>query len=171
MTIATSSVSNIVPKELAMNKRAFTWLALAWLAISPLAAHAEAGAKPDAEALVASKRSADMTYRELMQILGRSLTWIQTGIVLENKQLVREGVNHVIHHPAPSHKPWTIMDKADQEGFKQALLAYDPVLDIHAKEAAAAVEKSDWIEATAAAARLQTACVSCHAQWKQKAHR
>jgi len=94
-----------------------------------------------------------------MQILGRSLTWIQSGIVLENKQMVREGVNHVIHHPAPNQKPWIIMDKADQEGFKQALLAYDPVQDIHANEVAAA------------ASRLQTACVSCHSQWRRKALR
>lgn len=128
-------------------------------------------AQDDAEALVAGKQKADMTYRELMQILGRALTWIQSGIVQENKQLVREGVNHVIHHPAPSHKPWTIMQEADREGFKQALLAFDPVLDIHANEAQAAAEKGDWIEATAAAARLQTACVSCHGEWKQKAHR
>jgi len=85
--------------------------------------------------------------------------------------MVREGVNHVIHHPAPNHKPWIIMDKADQEGFKQALLAYDPVLDIHANEVAAAAEKGDWFEAAAAASRLQTACVSCHSQWRRKALR
>lgn len=128
-------------------------------------------AQEDADALVASKNKADMSYRELMQILGRALTWIQSGIVQENKQLVREGVNHVIHHPAPNHKPWTIMAEADREGFKQALLAFDPVLDIHAMEALAAAEKGDWIEAMAAAARLQTTCVSCHGTWKQKARR
>ena len=153
-----------------MNARPFTLATLAWFAISPLAAHAEADTK-SAESLVASKRAADMTYRELMQILGRSLTWIQNGIVLENKQLVREGVNHVIHHPAPNHKPWTIMGKADQEGFKQALLVYDPAMGIYANEAAAAAEKGDWFEATAASARLQTSCVSCHAQWKRKVQR
>ncbi len=150
-----------------MNRQ--TIMVIATACISLLPHHAIA--QQDAEALVASKRAADMTYRELMQILGRSLTWIQNGIILENKQLVREGVNHVLHHPAPNHKPWTIMDKADQEGFKQALLGFDPVLDLHANEALAAAEKGDWIEATAAAARLQTTCVSCHGAWKQKAHR
>lgn len=151
-----------------MRKHLFILLAMmTGLALSPLPATAQ----EDADALVASKNKADMSYRELMQILGRSLTWIQAGIVQENKQLVRVGVNHVIHHPAPNHKPWTIMDKADQEGFKQALLSFDPVLDIHANEAAAAVEKGDWIGATEAAARLQTACVSCHAQWKAKSRR
>lgn len=154
-----------------MKKPLFTLLAVSCLAISPLAAHAEATAKPAAEALLASKKTADMTYRELMQLLDRSLAWIQNGATLENKQLVREGVNHVVNHPAPSHKPWAIMGKADQNGFQQALLTYDKVLDIHANEALAAAEKGDWIETTAAASRLQTACVSCHAQWKQKAQR
>ncbi|MHB1403380.1 MAG: hypothetical protein ACYCWB_13370 [Thiobacillus sp.] len=150
-----------------MIKRPLIFLAAATLAFSSLSATAQ----DNAEALVASKSAADMSYRELMQILGRSLAWIQNGIVLQNKQLVREGVNHILRHPAPNHKPWSIMDKADQEGFKQALLAYDPILDIQAKEAGAAAEKSDWIEATAAAARLQTSCVSCHSQWKSKARR
>jgi len=44
-------------------------------------------------------------------------------------------------------------------------------MDIYANEAAAAAEKGDWFEATAASARLQTSCVSCHAQWKRKVQR
>jgi|GEM_PF-3679726 hypothetical protein len=60
--------------------------------------------------------SADMTNRDLMQSLCRSPFWIQAGIVQEHKQFVREGVNHVIHQPAPSHKLWTIMNEADREG-------------------------------------------------------
>lgn len=154
-------------KGIQMKKPLLILIAAACMSLLPL----QGIAQQDADALVASKKKADMTYRELMQILGRSLTWIQTGIVQENKQLVREGVNHVIHHPAPSHKPWMIMAPTDQEGFKQALLAFDPVLDTHANEALAAAEKGDWIEATAAASRLQTACVSCHGGWKQKAQR
>jgi len=150
-----------------MKKHLLTLLAISCLTLSPLAAQAQ----QDAESLVASKRPADMTYRELMQLLDRALAWIQNGIILENKQLVREGVNHIVHHPAPSHKPWSIMDKADQQGFQQALLTYDKVLDLHANETATAVERSDWFQATEAAARLQGSCVSCHAQWKQKARR
>lgn len=128
-------------------------------------------AQQNAEALVASKRPADMTYRDLMQILGRSLNWIQDGVLLQNKQLVREGVNVIVNHPAPRHKPWTIMEMADQEGFKQSLLAYDKILDVKANAVASAAEKTDWLEASAALAELQTACVSCHIQWKHKARR
>lgn len=62
-------------------------------------------AQQNAEALVASKRPADTTYRDLMQILGRSLNWIQDGVLLQNKQLIREGSNVIVNHPAPRHKP------------------------------------------------------------------
>ena len=128
-------------------------------------------AQQSAEALVASKRPADMSYRDLMQILGRALNWIQDGVLLQNKQLVRAGVNVVVNHPAPRHKPWTIMETADQEGFKQALLAYDKILDAKANAVASAAEKYDWMEASAALGELQTACVSCHAQWQHKVRR
>ncbi len=128
-------------------------------------------AQQNAEALVASKRPADMSYRDLMQILGRALNWIQDGVLLRNKQLVREGGNVIVNHPAPRHKPWTIMETADQESFKQSLLAYDKILDAKANAAISAAEKSDWLEASAALAELQTACVSCHTQWQHKARR
>lgn len=128
-------------------------------------------AQQDAEALVASKRPADMSYRDLMQILGRALNWIQDGVLLQNRQLVREGVNVIVNHPAPRHKPWTIMETAEQDGFKQSLLAYDRLLDAQANAVAAAAEKSDWPQAAGALAELQMACVSCHAQWQHKARR
>jgi hypothetical protein len=145
--------------------------ALIALALSFAIALPAALAQQNAEALVASKRPADMSYRDLMQILGRALNWIQDGILLQNKQLVREGVAVIVNHPAPRHKPWTIMEAADQESFKQALLAYDKIFDAKANTVAAAAEKSEWLEASAALAELQTACVSCHTQWQHKARR
>jgi|GEM_PF-819464 len=128
-------------------------------------------AQQNAEALVASKRPADMSYRDLMQILGRTLNWVQDGVLVRNKQLVREGSNMIVNHPAPRDKPWSIMETDDQEGFKQALLTYDKRLDAKANAVIAAAEKSDWLEASAALAELQTACVSCHTQWQHKARR
>lgn len=150
-------------------QRMFRFVAL--LTISFAASLPNALAEQSAEALVASKRPADMSYRDLMQILGRSLGWIQEGVLLQNKQLIREGVNLIVSHPAPRHKPWTIMEAADQEGFKQALLAYDKILDVKANAAASAAEKSAWLEASAALGELQIACVSCHTQWQHKARR
>ncbi len=139
------------------------------LLLSILVCAPSALAQKNIEELVASKRPADMNYRELMQILGRALAWMQDGILLENKQLVREGVNVIVNHPAPRHKPWTIMETVDQEGFKQTLMHYDKVLDTNANAVASAAEKMDWLQASASLAELRAACVSCHIQWRHKA--
>jgi hypothetical protein len=124
-----------------------------------------------AEQLVASKKQADMTYRQLMEILGEASYMIHEGIIRENKQMVRQGADIILHHPAPNHKPWTIMDEADQEGFKQSLLTFDKVLDQHARRAAEEAEKKNWIEASNAMSDLNASCISCHAVWKDKAKR
>ena len=78
-----------------------------------------------ADQLVASKKQADIMYRQLMAILGEASSIIHKGILRENKQMVRTGADIVLHHPAPKHKPWTIMDEKDQETFKQSLLTFD----------------------------------------------
>ncbi|WP_275097225.1 hypothetical protein [Sedimenticola hydrogenitrophicus] len=124
-----------------------------------------------AEQLVASKQQADMTYRQLMEILGEASYMIHEGIIRENKQMVRQGADIILHHPAPNHKPWTIMDAADQEGFKQSLLTFDKVLDQHASRAAEETAKKNWIEASHAMSELNVSCISCHAAWKDKATR
>lgn len=122
-----------------------------------------------AEQLVASKQQADMTYRQLMEILGEASGVIHKGILRENKQMVREGADIILHHPAPKHKPWTIMKDEDQEGFKQSLLAFDKILDEHAGKAAVAAENDNWIEANKALNDLNASCISCHAMWRSKA--
>jgi len=79
-------------------------------------------------------RTADMTYKELMSIMGRSISLMQDVVITQNRELIAQGANLIFTHPAPSHKPWAIMEsKKDQAGFKQALVAYDVVLDMYAK--------------------------------------
>lgn len=124
-----------------------------------------------AEQLVASKQRADMTYRQLMDILGKASSMIHEGILRENKQMVKEGANIILHHPAPRHKPWSIMDTADQEGFKQSLLSFDKILDAHAQKALEEAAKENWIEASNALSELNASCISCHAMWRQKVKR
>ncbi|WP_299069684.1 hypothetical protein [Accumulibacter sp.] len=124
-----------MPNKLGISFKAVIALSMSLAVPLPIAI-----AQQSAEALVASKRPADMSYRDLMQILGRALNWIQDGVLLQNKQLVREDVNVVVNHPAPRHKPWMIMETADQGGFKQALLAYDRILDAKANAVASAAE-------------------------------
>jgi len=128
-------------------------------------------AQENAEALVASMRQADMTYKELMTIMGRSISMMQDGVITQNRELVEQGANIIFTHPAPNHKPWSIFESKEQEGFKQALLTYDKVLDADTNQILKATRGKDWLAATSALSQLQTSCVSCHIQWKDKAQK
>lgn len=144
-------------------KRIGVALAICLVAV---ASHAE---EKTAEELVASKEKADMTYRQLMEIMGGASIMIHEGIIRQNQQMVRTGANIILNHPAPKHKPWTIMEKPDQEGFKQSLLSFDQILDAHAARVAEEARKGNWIEASGAAHELTNSCIACHAAWKDKA--
>lgn len=136
------------------------------ISLVAVASHAK---EKTAEQLVASKNQADMTYRQLMEIMGGASAMIHEGIIRENKQMVREGANIILNHPAPKHKPWTIMNKSDQEGFKQSLLSFDKILDTHSRRTAEEAEKENWLEASKSLNELNISCISCHSMWKHKA--
>jgi hypothetical protein len=121
-----------------------------------------------ADQLVASKRQADMTYRQLMELMGASLAMIQEGIVRENAELTKTAADMILKHPAPSHRPWSIMADADQAAFKQSLLSYDQVLDSEATRIADAAAAGDWLGASQSAYALPNACITCHVMWKNK---
>ena len=121
-----------------------------------------------AEQLVASKIKADITYRQLMEFMGNASSMMHEGIIRENKQMVKEGANIILNHPAPKHKPWSIMNKSDQEGFKKSLLTFDKILDLHAENTEKEAEKNNWLEANKAFNELSTSCISCHSMWKDK---
>jgi hypothetical protein len=121
-----------------------------------------------ADQLVASKRQADMTYRQLMELMGASFAMIQEGIVRENAELTKTAADIILKHPAPNHQPWTIMADADQAAFKQSLLSYDKVLDSEATRIADAAAAGDWLGASQSAYELTNACITCHIMWKTK---
>jgi hypothetical protein len=124
-----------------------------------------------AETMVASMRIADISYRDLMNMFSHALTQMQDGMIRHNGELVKQGANVIFTHPAPKEKPWNIMAKDDQAGFKQALLAYDKVLDVFTEEAVSAAGKRDWRAGIDAVGQLQGACISCHQEWQDKAQR
>lgn len=125
---------------------------------------------PDqAEAMVASMEKADMTYRELMEMMGASTAMMHSGVLRENPQLVKQGADGILTHPAPKHKPWAIMPEADKAAFKQSLLTYDKILDQGAEAVVNAAVERDWQAANKALGELNSACISCHALWKGKA--
>lgn len=141
--------------------------ALLVTALLPLPMHAQ----ETAENLVAGMRKAEMTYKELMTLMGKSIGMMQEGVLTHNREMVEQGANIIFTHPAPNHSPWAIMKPEDQAGFKQALVTYDKVLDENTNEILKATRGRDWMAATGALAQLQTSCVSCHAQWKDKAQK
>ena len=141
---------------------------LSILMITVLLSITTAHAEMTAEQLVASKTKADMTYRQLMEILGSASSMMHEGIIRENQQMVQEASKIIVGHPAPKHKPWTIMKKEDQKGFKKSLKFYNKDLDTHAERAAMHAAKGDWQEARKASNDLMNACTTCHAMWRTK---
>jgi hypothetical protein len=127
--------------------------------------HAEQDA---AESLVASKKKADMSYRQLMAIMGRASATIHEGILRENKQMVIEGVNFILTHPVPNHKPWEIMEEKDQASFKSALLSFDKILDTQATKIREEAVSGNWAGANSALGDLNASCIACHSMWRSK---
>lgn len=145
---------------------------LAMIAAASLSLTSPAFAQSDAaEAMVASMRIANISYRDLMNMFSHALAEMQDGMIRHNPELVKQGANVVFTHPAPKDKPWTIMAKEDQEGFKQTLLAYDKVLDVFTEEIVASAEKNDWQAGIEAVGKLQGACIACHQEWLHRARR
>lgn len=121
-----------------------------------------------AEQLVESKKKANITYRQLMEIMGSASALINEGIVRENPQMVRDGSELIADHPAPNHKPWTIVEKSDQGAFKQSLLTFDKIMHNQADNIAMLAEGGDWFGASKSAHNLMNTCISCHANWTSK---
>lgn len=133
-----------------------------------LAASGACFAGQTADELVASKRQADMSYRQLMEIMGSASAMIQEGILRENPEMTRMGAGMIADHPAPNHKPWAIVAESDQGAFKQTLLSFNPVLHTEADRIAAAAARRDWLAASQAAHALTQACITCHTAWKSR---
>lgn len=121
-----------------------------------------------ADELIASKKTSDMSYKQLMNILNSGSIMIHQGILIENKQMVIEGASLILNHAAPKENPWLIMNTQDQDGFKNSLLAYDIVLDNYSRTLAEAAKKEDWLEASKKAHELMNSCIVCHSMWKYK---
>ncbi len=119
-----------------------------------------------ADDLVASMQKEDITYAQLMSGMGMAYESIQNGVVSMNKLLVDRGIYFIRTHPAPKQKPWVIMDKEDQEGFKAMLVYYDKKMDEDVAHIEKAVANKDWIKAYEGAKELGDSCLSCHMTYK-----
>ena len=120
----------------------------------------------EADKLVQSKTKSDMTYKQLMQRMGESYKMMQSGIINQNKELVKIGAQMIQNHPAPKEKPWSIVKKEDIESFKKTLLAYDKLLHHSATEIEKALKYDDWLTINEKVFEMSKHCISCHSVWK-----
>lgn len=145
-------------------KREVVAISLA-LTLLPAGLQAQEGT---AEDLVAGMERADMTYRQLMEVMGGASGMMHEGILRQNPQMVKSGAEVILTHPAPSHKPWSIMPQEKQAGFKSSLVSFDKLLDQYTEATAKAAAQKDWLKASQSLQELNMACVSCHAMWKDE---
>jgi cytochrome c biogenesis protein CcdA len=118
--------------------------------------------------LVDSKDKSGMTYKQLMNQMGKSFEMIQTGILTQNKELVILGATLINNHPAPKTKPWLIMKENEQNSFKQSLIEYDKLLHNNLNDIINIVSTDDYIKANVKVFELSNNCISCHNVWQNK---
>jgi ABC-type nickel/cobalt efflux system permease component RcnA len=119
-----------------------------------------------ADKLVQSKTKSDMTYKQMMQRMGEAYKMMQSGIINQNKELVKIGAWMIQNHPAPKEKPWSIVKEEDVESFKETLLSYDSLLHQSAQEIGEALKYNDWVEINEKVFEMSNHCISCHSAWK-----
>ncbi len=119
-----------------------------------------------AEKLVQSKEKSDMTYKQMMQRMGEAYKMMQSGVINENRELVKLGAWMIQNHPAPKDKPWSIVKEEDVEDFKQTLISYDEILHKSVAEIDDSLEYNDWILINQKVYDMSNHCVSCHNSWK-----
>lgn len=119
-----------------------------------------------ADKLVQSKEKSDMTYKQMMQRMGEAHKMMQSGIIDENKELVKLGAWMIQEHPAPKEKPWSIVKDEDVEAFKETLISYDQLLHASVAEIDTSLERGDWYEINQKVYEMSNHCVSCHSTWK-----
>lgn len=135
----------------------------------PLVSHSHSGLKHElssADKLVQSKVKSDMTYKEMMQRMGEAYRMMQSGVINENKELIKLGAWMIQNHPAPKDKPWSIVIDEDIEDFKQTLISYDKLLHTSVAEVDASLEDGDWYAINQKVYEMSNHCVNCHSVWK-----
>lgn len=116
--------------------------------------------------LLQSKQKSDMTYKQMMQRMGKAYEMMQSGVINQNKELVRIGASMIQNHPAPNHKPWTIVKDSDKISFKQTLLSYDKMLHSSAHDIEESLLSDNWAVINEKVYNMSNHCVSCHYLWK-----
>ncbi len=146
-----------------MRKKILTTLTLGALLTVSLNAQ-----EKTADDLIKTMKKEDISYRQLMNGMAMAKNNIDTGIISMNKMLVSRGIDFIRTHPAPRKKPWIIMEKDEQAGFKSMLVFYDKKMDEDVDAIEKAVDDKDWLKALEASNELSNSCITCHIAYKDK---
>jgi len=122
----------------------------------------------NANELVKSKQKSNMTYKQMMIQMGEAYKIMQTGILTQNKDLIKTGALLIQNHPAPKSKPWLIVKENYKEDFKQSLLAYDKLLHDSINDILSTLKDDDFATINYKTYELSNHCVSCHSFWQEK---
>ncbi len=82
----------------------------------------------NAEALIKSKTKSNLTYKQIMEQFGEAYEKIQNGVMLQNKDMIADGLDKIQNHPTTKNNPWDIVSTDNTQSFKKSLLYYDALL-------------------------------------------
>jgi len=118
------------------------------------------------EALIQSKTKSNLTYKQIMEQFGEAYLKIQNGVMLQDKDMIEDGLNKIQNHPTTKNNPWDIVNTNDIQAFKESLLYYDALLHSGATDITNSLKNDDWIEINKNIFKLSNHCVNCHIIWQ-----
>ncbi len=119
--------------------------------------------------VLASKRMADISFAQLMQILQQGTEMIFAGIMQENAELVAFGARVLDEHPAPRGGPTVAFVPEKREEIKRVMPAYNQLFHQTAVRIRAAAQQGRWQDAYEGYQEISAACVACHIAWRPHA--
>lgn len=121
------------------------------------------------EEVLASKRKADISFAQLMQVLQQGTEMIFAGIMQENAELVAFGARLIDEHPAPRGGPTVAFVQEKREEIKRVMPVYNQLFHQTAARIRAAAQQGRWQDAYAGYQEIADACVACHVAWRPHA--
>jgi len=123
-------------------------------------AAAKQGEKKD-EAHAHSGEPSNFTLLEVMQHLAASEQQIQTGLLMNNRLMVKKGAMAIAHHPMPKGgiKPYI---KKNHDELKGTIKTMDSLVHDSAVELVKQADTASMLELNELNAKMVKGCISCH---------
>ncbi len=118
------------------------------------------------EQLIQSKKKSNMTYKQIMVQFGIAYAMVQEGVINQDKNIIKIGLDKIQNHPSSKEHPWKIVKTRDMEAFKESLLYYDNLLHKSATDIQKSLKTNDWTTINKNIFKLSNHCINCHLTWK-----